>query len=103
VVGWNYVSGTVAANRPIVHPPRWYMSKYGASLEWYWQGKTKELGDKTCPFATLSTTILHGQPWAWPKRHCLCMYTLFKASVAFLLPIFPVAGKILCCQCWSVL
>jgi hypothetical protein len=29
---------------------------YGAMVEWYWQGKTKELGRKTCPSATLSTT-----------------------------------------------
>jgi hypothetical protein len=27
-----------------------------ATVEWYWQGKTGELGRKTCPNATLSTT-----------------------------------------------
>jgi hypothetical protein len=25
-------------------------------VEWYWQGKTEELGEKTCPSATLSIT-----------------------------------------------
>jgi hypothetical protein len=27
-----------------------------STAEWYWQGKTEELGEKTCPSATLSTT-----------------------------------------------
>jgi hypothetical protein len=29
---------------------------YYATVEWYWQGKTEEVGGKTCPGATLSTT-----------------------------------------------
>jgi hypothetical protein len=28
----------------------------GAPVEWNWQVKTEELGEKTCPSATLSTT-----------------------------------------------
>jgi hypothetical protein len=28
----------------------------GAPVEWNWQGKTEELGGKTCPTATLSAT-----------------------------------------------
>jgi hypothetical protein len=27
-----------------------------ATVEWYWQGKTEELGEKNCPSVTMSTT-----------------------------------------------
>jgi hypothetical protein len=27
--------------------PRWYMSEYGAALEWYWQVQTKEVGENS--------------------------------------------------------
>jgi hypothetical protein len=44
---------TAASNRPIIHPPD-VILVLRAMVEWYWQGKTKEIR-KTCPIATLST------------------------------------------------
>jgi hypothetical protein len=35
------------------------MHGYGALVEWYRQGKTEVLGEKTCLNATLSIEILH--------------------------------------------
>jgi hypothetical protein len=62
---------TAATSGPIVHLPDdiWAWS---VMVEWYWQGKIKELREKTCPSATLSTTnpawidlgaksVLHGE------------------------------------------
>jgi hypothetical protein len=44
---------TAAANGLTVHTP----DEYGkAMVEWYWQGKTNKLREKTCPNATLSIT-----------------------------------------------
>jgi hypothetical protein len=47
---------TTATNSPIVHPPgdTW---AWRTTVEWYWQGKAKNL-EETCPNATLSTTNL---------------------------------------------
>jgi hypothetical protein len=46
---------TAATNRPIVHitGDTWVRR---ATVEWYGQGKIEELGRKTCPSVTLSTT-----------------------------------------------
>jgi hypothetical protein len=29
--------------------------EYGTTVEWYWQGKNQQLGEKTCPSTTLFT------------------------------------------------
>jgi hypothetical protein len=42
-----------AATNGLVHSPD--DMSWGATVEWYWQGKTEELGEKICPSATLST------------------------------------------------
>jgi hypothetical protein len=42
-VGWDYVSELLSPY------------EYGATVEWYWQGK-QEVGEKTWPSATVSTT-----------------------------------------------
>jgi hypothetical protein len=46
---------TVITNGPIVHPPR-DKREWKATVEWYWQGKNKELGEKSVPSALLCTT-----------------------------------------------
>jgi hypothetical protein len=46
---------TAATNRPVVHPPGDIWA-WRATVEWYWQGKTRRTRRKTCPSATSSAT-----------------------------------------------
>jgi hypothetical protein len=48
---------TTANNRPIVHP---LGDIWGAMVEWYWQGKTKELGEILITVTLLPPQIQHG-------------------------------------------
>jgi hypothetical protein len=43
---------------------RWYMSEYGAAVEWYWQGKTEGLGEKP----VLVALCKHKSHMDWPGR-----------------------------------
>jgi hypothetical protein len=45
--------------RPAVHPPRdtWV---WGATMEWYWQGNTDELGEKPVLLPLWTTQVPHG-------------------------------------------
>jgi hypothetical protein len=50
---------------------RCQINENGALLEWYWQGRREELGEKTCQSAILSTTHLTWTalgPNMWPPR-----------------------------------
>jgi hypothetical protein len=44
-----------ATKGPIVHPPSDIWT-WRATVEWYLQEKTEELGQKSCPSSTFSTT-----------------------------------------------
>jgi len=50
---------TAATNGPVVHPPDdiWV---WRATVEWYWQGKTEELGEKPVPVPLCPPQIPHG-------------------------------------------
>jgi hypothetical protein len=54
---WYYVC-VERANFP---SPRRYISKHGAVVEWYWEGKAEGLGDKLVPAPFFLTPISHGQ------------------------------------------
>jgi hypothetical protein len=41
---------------------RW-MNEYGALVEWYWQGKTEVLGEKTVPVPLCPPQISHRLTW----------------------------------------
>jgi hypothetical protein len=38
----------------------WMIHEYGALMEWYWQGKTEELGEKPVPVPLCPPQIPHG-------------------------------------------
>jgi hypothetical protein len=54
---------TVDTNRPIFHPPneKWVLR---ASVEWHWQGNTKQLEEKPVPVPVCSPQIPHELTWA---------------------------------------
>jgi hypothetical protein len=43
-MGWDFVSLAAATSGPFVHPPD-DIYVWRATVEWYWQGKTEELGE----------------------------------------------------------
>jgi hypothetical protein len=43
--------------------PRWYMCEYGATVGWYWQGKTEGFGEKRVPVPICPSQIPDGLPW----------------------------------------
>jgi hypothetical protein len=49
---------SITVNGPIVHPQVIY--EYGALVEWYWQGKPEELGEKPVPVPLSPPQIPHG-------------------------------------------
>jgi hypothetical protein len=61
--------GPRATNGSIVQPLDDSMSEYGAVVEWYWQWKTKELGEKPATLPLCPPQIPHGLFWArtWPS------------------------------------
>jgi hypothetical protein len=50
---------TAATNRPVVYPP-WDIWVWRATVEWYWQGKTKELEERPVPMPLCPPQIPHG-------------------------------------------
>jgi hypothetical protein len=49
---------TAATNWPIVHPPD-YIWVWRATVEWYWQEKTEELGEKPFPVPLCPSQFPH--------------------------------------------
>jgi hypothetical protein len=46
-------------NKPIVHLPG-EIGVWRATVKWYWQGKTEELGESTDPFPLCPPQVSHG-------------------------------------------
>jgi hypothetical protein len=55
-MGWDYVTELRPQTCLLFIRSQVIYDDYGATVEWYWQGKTEEPGDETCPSVTLSTT-----------------------------------------------
>jgi hypothetical protein len=64
-MGWDWFC-TAATNGPIVHPPDDIRLRR-ATVEWYWQAKTEELGWKPVPVPFCPPQIPHGPTWAWTR------------------------------------
>jgi hypothetical protein len=60
-MGWDYISELLPLTDILFIPH--VMWVWRTMVEWYWQGKSKELGERTCPSATLSTT---NPIWIYP-------------------------------------
>jgi hypothetical protein len=67
---------TVASNGPIVHTPDDMWARR-VIVEWHWQAKTDELGEKPLPVALCPPQILHGlndrepRPPQWEAGYAL--------------------------------
>jgi hypothetical protein len=56
---------TAATNRPVVHLQMIY--EHGAIVEWYWQGKTKKLGEKLVPVQLFPPQIPLWLTWVYTQ------------------------------------
>jgi hypothetical protein len=102
---------TAATNGPIFHPPDdiWI---WKATVEWYWQGKTEELGENLsqCHFAHLKSHIdlganlgFRGERTPTNRLSHGTAYTRFK-KMCFCRSYIPVqtATMFICCRNTSV-
>jgi hypothetical protein len=53
---WSHPLVLATISHYVTHDWYFMIWVWRAAVEWYWQGKTEELGEETCPSATLSTT-----------------------------------------------
>jgi hypothetical protein len=71
--------------------PRWYECR--ATMEWYWQGKTEELGEKPVPVPLCPPQIPHGLTQARTRASAVRCQRLTTWAMALLL---KVKSKVLC-------
>jgi hypothetical protein len=113
LMGWDYVSEIAATNRPIVHPSG-HISVRRAMVEWYWQGKSDELGEMPVPATlcppqipdgltwaqTLASTVRGWQltAWAMARSWVILQTSLLFLSFFLCLPSFCLASFLNCCS-----
>jgi hypothetical protein len=76
-----------ASNGPTVHPP-YDIWKWRSTADWYWQGKTEELGERSVPLPLCLPRISHGltraRSWVSTVRgRRLTSWAMSRSSVIF--------------------
>lgn len=72
-----------ASSRPLCPSLRWYMSEYQVDVEWYWRGKTEELGAKPTSLPRRSPHVKEKRPG--PSCHFHIKKLLVKVICIFFL------------------
>lgn len=68
--------------------PRWHISEYGATVEWYWQGKTKKLGKRPVPVPLYPPHIPHGVTWVRSWASMVRNWRLTASAMAWPILLF---------------